>query len=187
VDALENIMNDTETRMKKTIDHYVKELSSLRTGRASVSVLDGLRVSYYGQESPVNQVASVSVIEAKTIDIKPWDRGVLGEIEKAIMAANLGLSVTNTGDSLKVRFPDLTEETRKDMVKKVKKIAEETKVDIRNIRRDSNEKIKEKEKKKEISEDEMKNNEGKIQKVTDKFIADVDHITKQKEEDLMKI
>ncbi|PKL91206.1 MAG: ribosome recycling factor [Candidatus Goldiibacteriota bacterium HGW-Goldbacteria-1] len=184
---MNNIFADCEGKMKKTTEHFVKELGSLRTGRASTSVLDGIKVPYYGNEMPINQVASMAVIEAKTIDIKPWDKGALSEIEKAVISSNLGVSVTNTGDSLKVRFPELTEETRKDMVKKVKKMAEETKVDVRNIRRDANEKAKEKEKNKEVSEDELKNAEGKIQKITDKAIADIDHIAKQKEEELMKI
>ena len=142
---MNQIFAECESKMKKSAEHFIKELGALRTGRASTSVLDGIRVPYYGNEMPINQVASLAVIEAKTIDIKPWDKGALAEIEKAIIASNLGVSVTNTGDSLKVRFPELTEETRKDMVKKVKKMAEETKVDIRNIKRDANEKAKEKE------------------------------------------
>jgi ribosome recycling factor len=184
---MENTIKEMEIRMKKSIEIFQKELSSIRTGRANISVLDTVRVEYYGNHMPVNQVASVSVIEAKTLDIKPWDKTVLPEIEKAIMAANLGLSVVNTGDSLKVKFPELNEETRKDMVKKVKKIGEESKVDIRNIRRDSNEKVKDLEKNKKISEDDKKHGEIRIQKITDKYTADVDHIIKAKEEDLMTI
>ncbi len=184
---MEKLFVEAESRMKKTIDHFQKELSLIRTGRANVSVLDGVKVSYYGNMSPINQVASVAVIEAKTIDIKPWDRSCILEIEKAIQAANLGLGIVNTGDSLKIKFPELTEETRKDMVKKVKKIGEESKVDIRNIRRDINEKFKEKQKNKEISEDDLKIGEGKVQKFTDKNIAEIDHIVKEKEKDLMTI
>lgn len=184
---MEKLFVEAESRMKKTIEHFQKELSAIRTGRANVSVLDGVKVSYYGNMSPINQVASVAVIEAKTIDIKPWDRSCILEIEKAIQAANLGLGIVNTGDSLKIKFPELNEETRKDMVKKVKKLAEESKVDIRNIRRDVNEKFKDKQKNKEISEDDLKIGEGKVQKYTDKFIADIDHIVKEKEKDLMTI
>ncbi|MFP4465859.1 MAG: ribosome recycling factor [Candidatus Goldiibacteriota bacterium] len=184
---MEEIFKDAEDRMKKSIDVFQRELLTIRTGRANIQVLDGVKVSYYGQESPVNQVASVSVIEAKTLDIKPWDRSCILEIEKAINTANLGLSVTNTGDSLKIRFPDLTEDTRKDMVKKVKKLGEESKVDIRNIRRDANEKVKELEKKKEISQDDEKTAEARVQKLTDKYIKKIDEIVKEKEEDLMTI
>jgi len=184
---MENIIKETEVKMKKTIDIFRDELAAIRTGRASASVLEGVKVDYYGSQMPVNQVASISVIEAKTIDVKPWDKSVLGEIEKAVLAANLGLSVVNTGDSLKIKFPDLTEETRGQMVKKVKKMGEESKIDIRNIRREANDRVKDMEKKKEISEDEKKNGEGKIQKITDKHIKAIDDIVKDKENDLMTI
>lgn len=184
---MENTIKDMEVKMKKSIEAFQKDLTTIRTGRANVSVLDSVRVLYYGNYMPVNQVAGVSVIEAKTIDIKPWDRSCILELEKAIMAANLGLSITNTGDSLKVKFPELNEETRKDMVKKVKKTGEEAKVNIRNVRREANDKIKELEKNKKISEDEHKHAEGKIQKTTDKHVAEIDHIVKAKEEDLMTI
>ncbi|MCE5300593.1 MAG: ribosome recycling factor [Spirochaetia bacterium] len=184
---MEKIYAELETKMKKSVEHFHKELGNIRTGRASTAVLDGVRVTYYGNQMPINQVASVAVIEAKTIDIKPWDKGSVSEIEKAIMAANLGLSIVNTGDSLKVKFPDLTEETRKDMVKKVKKMAEESKVDLRNIRRESNEAAKAKEKAKQISEDDLKNAEARIQKVTDKYITDIDNMVKEKEKELMTI
>lgn len=184
---MENTIKDMESRMKRSIEAFQKDLTTIRTGRANIAVLDGIRVEYYGNHMPINQVAGVSVIEAKTIDIKPWDKAVLSEIEKAIMSANLGLSVVNTGDSLKVKFPELNEETRKDMVKKVKKIGEEAKVNIRNIRRDANDKLKDMEKSKKISEDEHKHGEARIQKLTDKFVADIDHIIKAKETDLMTI
>lgn len=184
---MEQLFTEAESRMKKNIEHFQKELSAIRTGRANVAVLDGIKVSYYGNMSPINQVASVAVIEAKTIDIKPWDKSCILEIEKAIQAANLGLGIVNTGDSLKIKFPELTEETRKDMAKKVKKLGEESKVDIRNIRRDINEKFKDKQKKKEISEDDLKIGEGKIQKFTDKYTAEIDRIVKDKEKDLMTI
>lgn len=184
---MENTIKEMEIKMKKSIDAFQKDLAAIRTGRASTSVLDGVRVEYYGNKMPINQVAGVSVIEAKTIDIKPWDRGCILEIEKAIMAANLGLSIVNTGDSLKVKFPELNEETRKDMVKKVKKIGEEAKVNIRNVRREANDKVKDLEKNKKISEDEHKHGEARIQKTTDKYVADIDHIVKAKEEDLMTI
>lgn len=184
---MEKFFVDLDVRMKKAVDAFSKELISIRTGRANTSILDSVKVVYYGNAMPINQLASVSVIEAKTIDIKPWDKGAVAEIEKAVMAANLGLSITNTGDSLKLRFPDLNEETRKDMVKKVKKMAEESKVELRNVRRDFNEKAKEREKNKEISEDDLKHAEGRVQKATDKSIADIDNIVKDKEKDLLTI
>jgi len=184
---MENILKETEVKMKKTIGVFHNELSTIRTGRANTSVLDGVKVDYYGTMTPVNQVASVAVIEAKTIDIKPWDKSVLAPVEKAILAANLGLSVVNTGDSLKVKFPELTEETRAEMVKKVKKMGEESKVDIRNIRREANDRLKEKEKNKEMSEDEKKNGENKVQKMTDQHIKEIDDIIKDKEKSLMTI
>jgi len=184
---MEAIFKEAEAKMKKTIEIFHKELSNIRTGRANTSVLEGVKVDYYGTLTPVNQMASLAVIEAKTIDVKSWDKGCVPEVEKAILAANLGLSVVNTGDSLKVKFPDLTEETRKELVKKVKKMGEESKVDIRNIRRDANDKVKGKEKDKEISEDDRKHGENRVQKMTDKYIREIDDIVKGKEEDLLTI
>jgi ribosome recycling factor len=184
---MEKIYSELDAKMKKSLEHFQKELLNIRTGRASTAVLEGVKVPYYGNLMPINQLASVSVIEAKTIDIKPWDKGAVSEIDKALNAANLGLSVVNTGDSIKVRFPDLTEDTRKEMVKKVKKMCEETKVEMRNIRRESNDRAKEKEKNKEISEDDLKLAEARIQKSTDKYIADADNILKDKEKDLMTL
>jgi ribosome recycling factor len=184
---MEKIYSELDAKMKKSLEHFQKELLNIRTGRASTAVLEGVKVPYYGNLMPINQLASVSVIEAKTIDIKPWDKGAVSEIDKALNAANLGLSVVNTGDSIKVKFPDLTEDTRKEMVKKVKKMCEETKVEMRNIRRESNDRVKEKEKNKEISEDDLKHAEARIQKSTDKYIADADNILKDKEKDLMTL
>ncbi len=133
---MENIINEMETKMKKTIDIFQHELATFRTGRANTAVLNVVQVECYGSKMPINQVASLSVIEAKTIDVRPWDKNILSDIEKAILAANLGLGIVNTGDSLKLKFPELTEETRKEMVKKVKKMGEEAKINIRNIRRE---------------------------------------------------
>ena len=155
---MEKIYSELDAKMKKSLEHFQKELLNIRTGRASTAVLEGVKVPYYGNLMPINQLASVSVIEAKTIDIKPWDKGAVSEIDKALNAANLGLSVVNTGDSIKVRFPDL-----------------------------SNDRAKEKEKNKEISEDDLKLAEARIQKSTDKYIADADNILKDKEKDLMTL
>lgn len=184
---MDNTLKETEAKMKKAIDAFRNDLSAIRTGRANVAVLADVKVEYYGNKMPVNQVASVSVVEAKTLDIKPWDKGMVKEIEKAIMEANLGLSIVNTGDSLKVKFPELTEENRKEMVKKVKKMGEEFKVNIRNVRREGNDKLKALEKDKKISEDDLKHSETHVQKITDKFIKEIDDIVKDKEKDLMTV
>lgn len=184
---MENIIKEMETKMRKSIEIFQHELSIFRTGRANTAVLNVVQVECYGSKMPINQVASMSVIEAKTIDVRPWDKNILQDIEKSILAANLGLGVVNTGDSLKITFPELTEETRKDMVKKVNKMGEETKINIRNIRREANEKIKNMEKNKQISQDDLKHGEARIQKITDKYIVDVDNMVKLKEQDLMTI
>lgn len=184
---MENVIKEMEIKMKKSIEVFQHELSIFRTGRANTAVLNVVQVECYGSKMPINQVASMSVIEAKTIDVRPWDKNILQDIEKSILAANLGLGVVNTGDSLKIKFPELTEETRKDMVKKVKKMGEETKINIRNIRREANEKIKGMEKNKQISQDDLKHGEARIQKITDKYIVDVDNMVKLKEQDLMTI
>jgi|DewCreStandDraft_4_1066084.scaffolds.fasta_scaffold04480_14 ribosome recycling factor len=184
---MENVIKEMEIKMKKSVEIFQNELASFRTGRANTAVLNVVQVECYGSKMPINQIASMSVIEAKTIDIRPWDKNILPDIEKAILAANLGLGVVNTGDSLKIKFPELTEETRKEMVKKVKKMGEEAKINIRNIRRDANDKIKDMEKNKKISQDDLKHAEARIQKITDKHIADIDNLVKLKEQDLMTI
>ena len=184
---MENTIKEMEIKMKKSIEVFQHELSTFRTGRANTAVLNVVQVECYGSKMPINQVASMAVIEAKTIDVRPWDKNILQDIEKAILAANLGLGIVNTGDSLKLKFPELTEETRKETVKKVKKMGEEAKINIRNIRREANEKIKGLEKNKQISQDDLKHSETRIQKITDKYIADVDNLVKLKEQDLMTI
>lgn len=184
---MENVIKEMEIKMKKSIEVFQHELSIFRTGRANTSVLNVVQVECYGSKMPINQVASLSVIESKTIDVRPWDKNILQDIEKSILAANLGLGIVNTGDSLKIKFPDLTEETRKDMVKKVKKMGEEAKINIRNIRREANDKIKIMEKNKQISQDDSKHGEARIQKITDKYIVDIDNMVKLKEQDMMTI
>lgn len=184
---MENIIKEMEIKMRKSTDIFQHELSTFRTGRANTAILNTIQVECYGSKMSINQVASMSVIEPKTIDLKPWDKNILQDIEKAILAANLGLSVVNTGDSLKIKFPDLTEETRKEMVKKIKKMGEEAKINIRNIRRESNEKLKSLEKNKQISQDDLKHGEARIQKITDKFISEIDNLVKLKEQDLMTV
>lgn len=184
---MENTIKECEAKMKKSVDIFHEEIKAIRTGRANISVLQVVKVPYYGQMMPINQVASLSLVEAKTISVKPWDKSVLPEIEKSILSANLGLAVVNVGDSLKVNFPELTEETRKEYVKKVKKMGEEAKVNIRNIRREANDKLKHLEKEKVITEDDLKHAEDRVQKITDKFIKEIDEIVKTKEQELMTI
>ncbi len=184
---MENIIKESEVKMKKSVSIFREEVNAIRTGKANTSVLQTVKVEYYGQEMPISQVAGLSIIEAKTINVKPWDKTVLPAIEKAISTANLGLSVVNVGDSLKVNFPELTEETRKEYVKKVKKMGEEAKINVRNIRRETNEKLKHLQKDKNITEDDLKHAEDRIQKITDKFIKEIDEIVKVKEQELMTI
>lgn len=184
---MENVIKECEVKMKKSVDIFHEEIKAIRTGRANISVLHSVKVPYYGQMMPINQVAGLTLTEAKTINVKPWDKNILPEIEKAILTANLGLSVVNVGDSLKVNFPELTEETRKEYVKKVKKMGEEAKINIRNIRREINEKIHKMQKDKLISEDDMKHGEDRVQKITDKYIKEIDEIVKAKEQELMVV
>ncbi len=184
---MENTIKECEVKMKKSVDFFHEEIKAIRTGRANIAVLQSVKVPYYGQMTPINQVASLSLIEAKTISVKPWDKNILSDIEKAIITENLGVAVVNTGDSLKINFPELTEETRKEYVKKVKKMGEDAKINIRNIRRETNEKLKHMEKEKVISEDDLKHSEARVQKITDKFIKEIDDIVKAKEQELMTI
>jgi ribosome recycling factor len=162
-------------------------MTKVRTGRASASVLDGVQVDYYGSPTPVNQVGQVSTPEARLLQIQPFDKNMIADIEKAIMAANLGLTPSNDGNLIRIPFPALTEERRKEQVKEVKKYAEDARIAIRNSRRDQNEVVKKAEKAKEISEDESKKFQGDIQTVTDKFIKQVDEVMSAKENELMAI
>jgi len=180
------VIDETNKRMNKTIEAFKKELSRVRTGRASVALLDGIKVDYYGTLMPINQVASVTVPESRLITIQPWDANVLPEIEKAILKSDLGLTPTNDGKLIRVSIPPLTEERRKELVKLVKKMGEDCKVAIRNIRRDEMDKLKTKKKDKEISEDEFFRLQDEVQKVTDKFIKKVDELVSAKEKEIME-
>lgn len=177
----------TESRMVKSIDSLTESLQSIRAGRANTSLLDRIYVDYYGQQSPLNQVASLSAPEARLLAIQPWDANLIPEIEKAIQKSDLGITPSNDGKVIRLVIPQLTEERRKDLTKLVGKYAEEAKVSIRNIRRDAMEDIKKAEKAKEISEDDRKTYEEDIQKLTDKFIKDVDGVAAEKEKELMEI
>ena len=184
---ISDLKKNTESRMSKTIDSLTESLQSIRAGRANTSLLDRIYVDYYGQQSPLNQVASLSAPEARLLAIQPWDATLIPEIEKAIQKSDLGITPSNDGKIIRLVIPQLTEERRKDLTKLVGKYAEEAKVSIRNIRRDAMEDIKKAEKAKEISEDDRKTYEEDIQKLTDKYIKYVDGVAADKEKELMEI
>lgn len=173
--------------MKKSVETLSKEFSALRTGRASASLLDKIRVDYYGNETPINQVATVSVPEARMIVIQPWDKSLLPAIEKAILKSDLGLPPNNDGKLLRLNFPPLNEERRKQLVKSAKSTAEQSKIAIRNIRREAMDDLKKMQKAGDISEDEQKEGENKIQKMTDSYIAEIAKLADDKEKEIMEI
>ncbi len=185
--ANEDVVKELKSRIDKTLDDLKKELSKVRTGRASTSLLDGIRVDYYGTPTPLNGVASVQCPEPRLITIKPWDKSVLKDIEKAIREANLGLNPMNDGEMIRLPFPPLTEERRKEIAKQVKSKGEEHKVAIRNIRRDANEMLKTQLKDKKITEDDNKRLQEKVQKETDAGVAEVDKIVAAKEKEVMSV
>ena len=176
-----------ETKMGKTIANLESEFGAIRAGRANPHVLDRLTVDYYGTPSPIQQVANVSVPEARMIQIQPWETSLLKEIEKAILTSDLGLTPTNDGKVIRLVFPELTEDRRKELVKDIKKKGENTKVAIRNIRRDANDAIKKLSKDTDMSEDEVKKNEDSIQKLTDKYVAQVDKMIDEKSKEIMTV
>ncbi|RSD27994.1 ribosome recycling factor [Mesobacillus subterraneus] len=178
---------NAKERMTKAIQAYTRELASIRAGRASASLLDRVQVDYYGAPTPVNQLAGISVPEARLLVIQPYDKTILGEIEKAILKSDLGLNPSNDGSVIRIAIPQLTEERRKELAKLVKKEAEEAKVAIRNIRRDGNEDLKKLEKNGEITEDDLRGYSDDIQKLTDEHIAKIDQITKDKEKEIMEV
>ncbi|HSJ38411.1 MAG TPA: ribosome recycling factor [Planococcus sp. (in: firmicutes)] len=182
-----SVMNDTTSKMTNAIQAYSRELASIRAGRASPSILDRLTVDYYGAPTPINQVAGVSVPEARMIVIQPYDKSVLGDIEKAILKSDIGLNPTNDGSVIRLAVPALTEERRKDLVKDVKKESEIAKVNVRNIRRDANDEFKKLEKKSEITEDDLRGYSDDIQKLTDNNIAKIDEMAKDKEKEIMEV
>ncbi len=185
--SIQPVLNDAEQLMKKTIDRLHSDFSTVRTGRASPALLEGVRVNYYGSMVPLQQVGNVAVTEARTIEIRPWEPAVIQEIEKAIHAANLGVTPNSDGKVLRLTFPPLTEERRKDLVKIVKKLAEDFRVSLRNERRDAIEKIKAAEKNKQITIDLKTQGEEKIQGLTNAYIKKVDEILAQKEKEILEI
>ena len=184
---IDELKKDAELRMGKSIDSLRHELTKLRTGRAHTSLLDHIMVSYYGNDTPLNQVANVGVADARTLVISPWEKGMVQAIEKAIMAANLGLTPNTAGTVIRIPLPPLTEERRRDMTKVVRHEAEGARVAIRNIRRDANNDLKDMLKEKLISEDEERRAQDDIQKLTDKYIAEVDKVLAGKEAELMEV
>lgn len=184
---LNDILKDAESRMEKSITSLSQELSKMRTGRATTSILDQVQVEYYGQPVPLSQVASINVEDARTLTVSPWEKQLMGDIEKAIMMADLGLNPSNNGSLIRVPMPPLTEERRKDMVKLVRAEGENARVAIRNIRRDANGHLKTLQKDKSITEDDLKKGEDQVQKLTDKYVGQVDEMLKQKESELMTV
>jgi len=176
-----------ESKMKKSLDNLREEFSTIRAGRANPHLLDKLRVDYYGTPSPLQSVANISVPEARIIQIQPWESKLIKDIEKVIIASDLGLTPSNDGKVIRLVFPELTEERRKELVKDVKKRAENARVAVRNIRRDANDAIKKLNKNSEISEDEMKQLEDQVQKFTDKYIAEIDKATEDKSKEILTV
>ena len=174
-------------RMEKSIGAYQEKLSEIRAGRANPAILNKIKVEYYGTPTPINQMAGISVPEARLIVIQPWDVSVLKDIEKAILASDIGLNPNNDGKVIRLAFPELTEERRKDLAKEIRKIAEEAKVSIRAIRRDGIDEAKAKQKNSEITEDDLKTAETEIQKITDKYIEEIDKILADKEKEIMSV
>jgi ribosome recycling factor len=179
-------LNDVKALMEKAIDHADNELTKIRAGKASPGMLDGIMVDYYGTPTPLSQVGNVNTPDARTLVIQPWEKSLLGPIEKAIMGANLGMNPQNDGIIIRINIPPLTEERRRDLVKRVKAEVEVGKVAIRNIRKEANEKIR-KLKSEGVSEDEMKVGESEVQKLTDAFITKVDQLSDAKEKDIMTV
>ncbi len=184
---MKTVYSFADEKMTKTISALKNEFASIRAGRASASVLDKIRVDYYGTPTPVNQLAAISVAEARILTIQPWDKSVLGAIEKAIQTSDLGINPQNDGAVIRLTFPPLTEDRRKEIVKTIRATSEESKVAIRSIRRDCIDKLKKMEKASEITEDDLKEGEKQIQDKTDKFVKEIETISAAKEKEVMEI
>ena len=183
---LNDLYNETRSDMGKAVQSLKKELDRVRTGRASLSLLDGIRVDYYGTLTPLDQMASLSVPESRLITIQPWDASVIKDIEKAILASSLGLTPSSDGKLIRIAIPPLTEERRKELVKVVRQMCEDHKVGVRNVRRDSNDMIKSLKKEGDISEDDAFKAQDQIQKITDEYIEKIDLIYKEKEKEILE-
>jgi len=185
--VIDEILSDAETRMSKSVDSLRSELTKIRTGRAHPSLLDQIIVDYYGTETPINQVANVTVEDSRTLAVAPWEKQMVAVVEKAIINSGLGLNPATSGNLIRIPMPPLTEERRRELVKVVKNEGENAKIAVRNIRRDSNSDFKDLLKEKEISEDECHQSEDSVQKLTDRFVASVDEVVSVKEKELMEI
>lgn len=184
---MDNVIKSTKEKMERRLEHLENEYASIRAGRANPNVLDKVTVNYYGTPTPVNQVAAVSVTEARTLVVQPWDVSLLKELERAIQMSDVGINPQNDGKVLRLNFPPLTEERRKGIVKDISKIAEDSKVQIRNARRDAIEKIKALKKSGDITEDDQKTGEKKIQDITDKYVKEIDNVAEKKKQEVMAI
>lgn len=184
---IEDIKKDATQRMQKSVDALKQTLTKLRTGRANTAILEHVRVDYYGNETPLSQVASVVVEDARTISISPWEKNLVGAIEKAILASDLGLNPNTAGTTIRINLPPLTEERRRDLIKVVKSETENARVAIRGVRRDANQDIKDLAKEKLITSDEEKKGETEIQKLTDQYIAKAEEVTAAKEKELLAV
>jgi ribosome recycling factor len=185
--TVDEILKDAENRMKHAIEAMVHDFSSYRTGRAAPAVLDRVHVDYYGVETPISQIANISTPEPRQLLIQPYDKSSIPAIERAILKSDLGINPVNDGSGIRLNFPSMTEDRRKDMVKQVNARSEQGIVGIRNVRRDANDHLKTAQKNKEISEDDLKTQEAKVQKLTDKFIADLHELQKKKDAELMEV
>jgi len=181
------MLNDIESRMKKTISVLKEDLTRIRTGRANASLLDHIRVPYYGSDMPINQVANLSIPEPRTIVIAPWEKPMLGTIEKALLASDIGITPSNDGVIIRLTLPELTEDRRKEFVKQVKQIGEKARVAVRNIRRDANEDVKKQSKDDGLPEDESKRLQDQIQQLTDQHIAEIERVLEHKEQDILTV
>jgi ribosome recycling factor len=184
---MEQIIKDARSRMDKSIEALRAELSKVRSGKATTALLDGIKVDYYGNMTPLNQVGNLTVLDAHTLSFTPWDKSMVNPADKAILEANIGLNPVSDGTNLKIPIPPLNEERRKELVKIVKKFGEDTKIAVRNIRRDANDHLKREEKDKKISEDQLKDAEDKIQKLTDEHTQKIDEILKHKEKEILEV
>jgi ribosome recycling factor len=184
---INDITTDAETGMKKAIDSFKRDLQKVRTGRANASMLDGIKVDYYGTPTPVNQVATVQVVDARLITVKPWEKTMLPIIDKAIRASDLGINPVSDSELVRLPIPPLTQERRKELAKSVSKQTEEARVAVRSARRDAMDMIKDAEKEKQVTEDQRKDGEANVQKLTDKYIAMVEDIAKAKEKEIMDL
>lgn len=185
--SIADVIEDAESRMKKSIDSVQSNLNTLRTGRASPALLDRVQVEYYGTPTSLNQLAGISVQGGQSLMIDPYDKSAIGDIERAIMESDLGITPSNTGDAIRLNIPPLTEDRRKELVKNAKSLGEDGKVAIRNVRRDAVDTIKKMAKEQELSEDNVKDGQDSVQKITDKYIKAVDETVKTKETDIMKV